>query len=277
MFPLFGKRHWAGTVSTPLLFTGQYEDTESGWVYNRFRYYDPHAGVYNAQDPLGLLANLGTAQGYVTNPVIWVDVFGLQSCENNREYNELWEKLERERGQHDKTVPMDHITNGGVRRGWISGMHSFEKQEEVAGMLRRGEARLPDGGKTFFPEFTNGDDGLKEWLSGDGDANKGVVHDIIFHPDRVEPNGQWGTVLYKKVTLPDEAIVPKEFEPNSGSRTVELAVYIGEAPMPRVEGETRPTFKINSVFPTQGDGVTEVLADGKVVNKGFPKVSDGNG
>ncbi|WP_314535163.1 DUF6531 domain-containing protein [uncultured Corynebacterium sp.] len=276
-YTLFGKRHWAGTVSTPLLFTGQYEDTESGWVYNRFRYYDPHAGVYNAQDPLGLLANLGTAQGYVTNPVIWFDVFGLQSCENNRENNELWEKLERERGQHDGTVPLDHITNGGVRRGWISGMHSFEKQEEVAGMLRRGEARLPDGGKTFFPEFTNGDEGLREWLSGDGGDNKGVVHDIIFNPDRVEPNGQWGTVLYKKVTLPDEAIVPKEFEPNSGSRTVELAVYIGEAPMPRVEGETRPTFKINSVFPTQGDGVTEVLADGKVVNKGFPKVSDGNG
>ena len=271
-YTLFGKRHWAGTVSTPLLFTGQYEDTESGWVYNRFRYYDPHAGVYNAQDPLGLLANLGTAQGYVTNPVIWVDVFGLQSCENNREYNELWEKLERERGQHDKTVPMDHITNGGVRRGWISGMHSFEKQEEVAGMLRRGEARLPDGGKTFFPEFTNGDDGLKEWLSGDGDANKGVVDDIIFHPDRVEPNGRWGTVLYKKVTLPDEAIVPKEFEPNSESRTVELAVYIGNT-----RRHDSHTFKINSVFPVQGDGVTEVLADGTIANKGFPKVSDGNG
>ena len=174
---------------------------------------------------------------------------------------------------------MDHITNGGIRGGWISGMHSFEKQEEVAGMLRRGEARLPAGGKTFFPEFTNGDDGLKEWLSGDGGANKGVVDDIIFHPDRVEPNGRWGTVLYKKVTLPDEAIVPKEFKPQSGSRTVELAVYIGEAPMPRGEDEIRPTFKINSVFPVQGDGVTEVLADGKVVNKGFPlkDLGDGNG
>ena len=79
-YTLFGKRHWVGEVSTPLLFTGQYEDTESGWVYNRFRYYDPHAGVYNAQDPLGLLANLGTAQGYVTNPVTWVDVLGLKKC-----------------------------------------------------------------------------------------------------------------------------------------------------------------------------------------------------
>ena len=84
-YTLFGKRHWAGMVSTPLLFTGQYEDTESGWVYNRFRYYDPHAGVYNAQDPLGLLANLGTAQGYVTNPVIWVDVFGLKAHKRYKE------------------------------------------------------------------------------------------------------------------------------------------------------------------------------------------------
>ena len=84
-YTLFGKRHWAGTVSTPLLFTGQYEDIESGWVYNRFRYYDPHAGVYNAQDPLGLLANLGTAQGYVTNPVIWVDVFGLKAHKRYKE------------------------------------------------------------------------------------------------------------------------------------------------------------------------------------------------
>ena len=279
-YTLFGKRHWAGTVSTPLLFTGQYEDAESGWVYNRFRYYDPHAGVYNAQDPLGLLANLGTAQGYVTNPVIWVDVFGLQSCENNREYNELWEKLERERGQHDGTVPLDHIVDGRIRGDVVSGSHSFEKRTEVADMIKNGEAELPAGGKTFFPQFTNGDEGLKEWLSGDGDANKGVVHDIIFNPDRVEPNRQWGTVLYKTVELPKEAIVPEEFEPNSGSKTVELAVYIGEAPMPRVEGETRPTFKINSVFPVRGDGVTEVLADGKVVDKGFPLKGlggDGNG
>ena len=282
-YTLFGKRHWAGMVSTPLLFTGQYEDTESGWVYNRFRYYDPHAGVYNAQDPLGLLANLGTTQGYVTNPVIWVDVLGLQSCENNRENNELWEKLERERGQHDGTVPMDHIVGGRVRDNVVSGYHSFEKRTEVANMIKNREAELPPGGKTFFPEFKDGDEGLKEWLSGDGGANKGVVDDIIFHPDRVEPNGRWGTVLYKKVTLPENAIVPEEFKPNSGSRTVELAVYIGKArtiPESQLQpGQLQPTFKINSVFPVQGDGVTEVLADGTIANRGFPlkDLGDGNG
>ena len=124
--------------------------------------------------------------------------------------------------------------------------------------------------KHFFPEFTNGDEGLKEWL---GDADKGVVHDTIFNPDRVAPNGRWGTVVYKTVTLPKEAIVPKEFEPKTGPKTgpktLELAVYIGEAPMPRGD-EPRPTFKINSVFPARGDGVTEVLPDGTIANKGFP-------
>ena len=261
-YTLFGKRHWAGTVSTPLLFTGQYEDTESGWVYNRFRYYDPHAGVYNAQDPLGLLANLGTAQGYVTNPVIWVDVFGLQSCENNRENNGLWEKLERERGQLDETVPLDHIINGGVRRHRISGTHSWTQREEVARKLASGEARLPPGGKTFFPEFKDGDEGLKEWLSGDGGANKGVVHDTIFNPDRVEPLGHWGTALYKNVTTPD-------------GKELELAVYIGKA-----ADDDPHTFKILTAFPVRGQGVTEALPDGTLVPKEFPPenpVGDGDG
>ena len=37
---LFGRRQWSG-VDSPVLFAGQYEDQESGWVYNRFRFYDP--------------------------------------------------------------------------------------------------------------------------------------------------------------------------------------------------------------------------------------------
>ena len=74
---LFGKRQWFGGKSSPLLFAGQYEDAESGWVYNRFRYYSPQAGVYNAQDPLGVGPNVASAQAYVDNPTTWVDAMGL--------------------------------------------------------------------------------------------------------------------------------------------------------------------------------------------------------
>ncbi|WP_454977678.1 DUF6531 domain-containing protein [Corynebacterium matruchotii] len=76
---LFGKRTWFGEKSSPLLFAGQYEDAESGWVYNRFRYYNAAFGVYNAQDPLGVGPNLASAQAYVDNPTIWVDILGLAS------------------------------------------------------------------------------------------------------------------------------------------------------------------------------------------------------
>ncbi|WP_293792381.1 RHS repeat-associated core domain-containing protein [uncultured Corynebacterium sp.] len=62
---LYGKRTWAGWCTSPLLFTGQYEDAESGWAYNRFRYHSPTLGAYNAQDPLGLTPRLASAQGDV--------------------------------------------------------------------------------------------------------------------------------------------------------------------------------------------------------------------
>ena len=74
---LFGQRKWYGTNSSPLLFTGQYEDTESGWAYNRFRYYNATFGMYNAQDPLGAEPNIANPQGYVSNPTTWMDPLGL--------------------------------------------------------------------------------------------------------------------------------------------------------------------------------------------------------
>ncbi|WP_431832534.1 RHS repeat-associated core domain-containing protein [Corynebacterium macclintockiae] len=50
---LYGTRTWSGRCTSPLLFAGQYEDAESGWAYNRFRYYNPTLGAYNAQDHSG--------------------------------------------------------------------------------------------------------------------------------------------------------------------------------------------------------------------------------
>lgn len=61
----------------PFRFPGQYEDEETGLHYNRFRYYDPEAGLYIAQDPLGLAA--GTCMyGYVRDPSRATDVLGLE-------------------------------------------------------------------------------------------------------------------------------------------------------------------------------------------------------
>ncbi|MCA9644627.1 MAG: hypothetical protein KC492_28245, partial [Myxococcales bacterium] len=71
--PLDGAR-----ASTPLRFQGQYEDAETGLFYNRFRYYDPAAGLYLSPDPLGLDGGL-RAYGYGDNPTGWIDPLGLMN------------------------------------------------------------------------------------------------------------------------------------------------------------------------------------------------------
>jgi len=75
------------------LFEGQYADGESGWAYNRFRYYSPDLGIYGAQDPLGLSPNLGCAQAYVSHPGCMVDVLGLMAHSKWEPKNVLGKKV----------------------------------------------------------------------------------------------------------------------------------------------------------------------------------------
>ena len=60
----------------PFRYQGQYEDTETGLYYNRFRYYDPQAGQYISQDPIRLAGNNPTLYGYVKDPNCWTDIYG---------------------------------------------------------------------------------------------------------------------------------------------------------------------------------------------------------
>ena len=66
-------------TSNPWRYPGQYEDTETGLYYNRFRYYDPETGRYLSEDPIGLAGGVALF-GYVGAPTWWVDPFGLKPC-----------------------------------------------------------------------------------------------------------------------------------------------------------------------------------------------------
>ena len=69
-------------VDNPLRFQGQYHDVETGLHYNLFRFYDPEAGSFVNQDPIGL-AGGDNVYRYVPNPVNWVDPWGLSGkCGN---------------------------------------------------------------------------------------------------------------------------------------------------------------------------------------------------
>ncbi|MEM5343164.1 RHS repeat-associated core domain-containing protein [Paraburkholderia azotifigens] len=69
----------AANFVQPLRLPGQYQDDESGLHYNTFRYYDPHAGRFVSQDPIGLNGGLNLYQ-YAPNPINWIDPWGLM-CE----------------------------------------------------------------------------------------------------------------------------------------------------------------------------------------------------
>ena len=58
---------------------GQYEDAESGFYYNYFRYYDPALGRYITSDPIGLAGGLNGFGYASSNPLRWTDSLGLTS------------------------------------------------------------------------------------------------------------------------------------------------------------------------------------------------------
>jgi RHS repeat-associated protein len=70
------------TTTCPFRYQGQYEDQEIGLYYNRFRYYDPEAGQYVSQDPIGLMGG-DKLYAYVNDPNGWIDVFGLNPLDIN--------------------------------------------------------------------------------------------------------------------------------------------------------------------------------------------------
>ena len=64
------------TPRNPIRFQGQQEDPETGFSYNRYRYYDPTCGRFVSKDPIGLAGGLNLHQ-YAPNPISWIDSFGL--------------------------------------------------------------------------------------------------------------------------------------------------------------------------------------------------------
>jgi len=69
----------ASDVECAIRFPGQYYDEETQLHYNVLRYYDPIVARYNSGDPTGLAGGFNP-QGFVTNPLRFIDPLGLMSC-----------------------------------------------------------------------------------------------------------------------------------------------------------------------------------------------------
>jgi RHS repeat-associated protein len=93
MFDAAGEMVWVADVdpwgrlqrlegdaqACPFRWPGQREDAETGLHYNRFRYYDPDAGIYVSPDPIGWLGGL-RPYAYADDVLSGCDPFGLKSA-----------------------------------------------------------------------------------------------------------------------------------------------------------------------------------------------------
>ena len=74
---IYGRQRKRPFAFIPFKYQGQYEDAETGLYYNRFRYYDPNAGSYISQDPIGLAGGNPTLYACVKDSNNEIDVYGL--------------------------------------------------------------------------------------------------------------------------------------------------------------------------------------------------------
>ena len=63
----------------PFRLQNQYADRETGLHYNPMRYYEPDAGRFVNQDPIGLEEGFNVYQ-FAPNAQDWVDPLGLSKC-----------------------------------------------------------------------------------------------------------------------------------------------------------------------------------------------------
>ena len=62
----------------PFRLQNQYADLETGLHYNFFRYYEPDAGRFVNQDPIGLWGGFNVYQ-FAPNVQGWLDIIGLKN------------------------------------------------------------------------------------------------------------------------------------------------------------------------------------------------------
>jgi RHS repeat-associated protein len=110
----FAQIDAGATLEMPLRFPGHYHDTETGLHYNRYRYYSPELGRYLQSDPSGIRggANL---YAYTANPLRFVDVLGLNDCEDDEEKTNPDIKLPKKRIEpFPPGIPASAIGQGDI-------------------------------------------------------------------------------------------------------------------------------------------------------------------
>jgi len=127
MYDAAGREVWGGSLdiygaldeergaagACPFRWPGQYEDSETGLSYNRFRYFDPDAGQYVSQDPIRLIGGLNL-HAYAFDPNVDDDPFGLATNAQIGQTGESAVKDFLERNGFTDVRPMQNPSGHGI-------------------------------------------------------------------------------------------------------------------------------------------------------------------
>jgi RHS repeat-associated protein len=142
----------------PFRFQGQYYDAETGFHYNRFRYYDPRDGRFISQDPIRLAGGTNPYR-YAPDPVNWIDPFGL--CEEDGKQTTF-------RGERSSKKPDDVFKEGLKSKGDNMDLlrHTKGNQSDSGYLATSKDREIAEGfaGKNGYVYVINSDRGI--------DANK---------------------------------------------------------------------------------------------------------
>ena len=112
----------------PFRLQNQYFDEETGLHYNLMRYYEPEAGRFVNQDPIGLLGGYNLYQ-FAPNVQAWIDVWGLSTL------SEVQQKVNFILEEHLPDIrKIDPNASIGYRGSVASGMskaHDPKQQEHL--------------------------------------------------------------------------------------------------------------------------------------------------
>ena len=77
-FDSFGKQiASSGSLTNPFQYTSREFDNEANLYFYRARYYDPNAGRFLREDPIGWQGGANFYAYAGNNPVLWIDPYGL--------------------------------------------------------------------------------------------------------------------------------------------------------------------------------------------------------
>jgi RHS repeat-associated protein len=141
---IFGQANkGAARTSCAWRFPGQYADEETGLFYNRFRYYDPDAGIYISQDPIGLFGGLNL-YGYVPDPLSWIDPFGLGKCRGGQAMPDIPRGNPAAGWDH---IFQRHVPGFGAAQGDLFRIRPGSSAADVERQLERAMERMWHSGQ----------------------------------------------------------------------------------------------------------------------------------